>query len=602
MDLNWPPNAPYNGRMPSRPQFSLRMLFFMTAMVCLASATVAELPEEQTSATAAQDVLRVVLCIVFPAMFLAQAIAKRGYERTMYLGGLFAASIPLLRAFATLYGRIASEPLQTFSQQLFLFPGALWLDRRAFAVMWALIPCASLICFLVHWLWRRGEQARETARFSAAQFALRLALASAATLFAAYLAVYKVQGHPRLADAQNLLIVTFIVVFPALLVAGAVQANGPFRTFCLGAALPSVFPLILVCDSLVRNVAQFDSPTDWSITLACLSVERYSTAGFCVCAPLFGLACVCLHRLLERWAAKEKDSDAVLFRPNAKELWLLATVMGCLAAGTIIQLPAERELAAISQGAIRMAICIMFPSFLLAGAVVTRSYARTLCIGGLFAASVPLATAFGPLFDVIANHWLQTVPKPLDAFAHGLGFLRRPFAVMWALTPCAAYACFFVHRLWRQGDEARETATLSAAQIESRAALTAAAAVLTAIAAVGTQSHGLFAAVQKPLMIALTVVFPALLVIGAVAGTGRFRVFCIGGALPATFALTWVCMWLARTVYYFDSATDWSTALACLTQHRRSTAALWACAPLVGMVCVFFHWLFQRGGFEAKHE
>lgn len=105
--------------MPSRPQFSLRVLFFVMAMVCLASATVAELPEEQKFATTAQDVLRIVLCIALPAMFLAGAVAKRGYERTMYIGGLFAASIPLLRAFATLYGLIASETPQTLSEQLY---------------------------------------------------------------------------------------------------------------------------------------------------------------------------------------------------------------------------------------------------------------------------------------------------------------------------------------------------------------------------------------------------------------------------------------------------------------------------------------------------
>lgn len=178
----------------------------------------------------------------------------------------------------------------------------------------------------MHWLWRRGEPARETAGLSAAQVALRAALLSAAILLATYLAVHQVQGHPRLADVQNLLIVMFIVVFPALLVVGAVQANGRFQTFCIGGAFPSVFPLVLVCDSLAASVAQFDSPTGWSITLACLSVNRYSTAGLCMCAPLFGLACVCFHTLLERCAVKEKGNDAVLLRPNAKELLLYALV------------------------------------------------------------------------------------------------------------------------------------------------------------------------------------------------------------------------------------------------------------------------------------
>lgn len=576
------------------------MLFFVTAMVCLASATVAELPEEQTFATTAQYVLRVVLCIALPAMLLAGAVAKRGYERTMYIGGLFAASLPLLRAFATLYGLIASENPQTLSEQIYGFLSALWLLRRAFAIMWALIPCASLACVLVHWLWRWGEQARETVGLSTAQVALRVALASGATLLAASVAFQKVQGHPRLADVQNLLFVMFIVVFPALLVVGALEANGRYRTFCIGGALPSVFPPILVCDSLAANVARFDSPAGWSINLACLSVNRHSTAGLCVCASLFGLACVCFHTLLEWCTAKEKDNDAVQLRPNSKNLLLIASMMVCLAATTIVEVPGEQRLAAIAQAAIQMALCTIFPSFLVAGALVTGGYERTLCIGGLFAALVPPAAVFDPIFGLIAEHWLQTAWEPFDTFEHGLRFLRRPFAVIWAMIPCASYACFLVHRLWRQDDHAREMTTVSAAQIQSRAVLTAVAAGFAATAAVGIQGHGLFADVQKPLMIGLTVVFPALLVMGAVEGTGRFRMVCIGGALPATFALTLMCIWLGRTVYYFDSAADWSSAVACLTQQRLSTAALWACAPPFGMACVLFHWLFQRGESEAK--
>src|SRR5689334_11913924 len=88
--------SPYNGRMPSRMQFSLRTMLFVVVMVCLVVATVSPVPAGQQIAASAQTLLRAALCVAVPAMFATGAIHSRGYRRTFFVGGLFPAVTALV--------------------------------------------------------------------------------------------------------------------------------------------------------------------------------------------------------------------------------------------------------------------------------------------------------------------------------------------------------------------------------------------------------------------------------------------------------------------------------------------------------------------------
>jgi hypothetical protein len=293
--------------MSARPQFSLRWLMFVMALLGMAAATIVELPEEKKLAFVTQGLVRVALCVAFPAMLLAGAVSARGYVRSMCIGGFVAAAVPLVTVFAAVYGAFAHLFLKTFAQRLHDIFLGLWFLRRLLAVLWALIPCASFACLSLHWLWREHEPTREKKTTLSASTVIRIALTALAAFCAAMAAVYKVRGVGLIVDTQNLLMIALTVVFPSLLAVGAVQASGYWRTFCVGGAFSATFALVLICTRLFGYVAGFDSPTPWSIVLVCLTQERLSTAALWASASLFGLACVLFHWLFVLCGVKRHD-------------------------------------------------------------------------------------------------------------------------------------------------------------------------------------------------------------------------------------------------------------------------------------------------------
>jgi hypothetical protein len=142
----------YNGRMPSRPQFSLRMLMFVVVIVCLAAATVSPVPAGQQIAAIAQTLLRAALCVAFPAMLATGAIHARGYRRTFFVGGLF----PAVTALVIVCLGIASQWNMPAGWNVASGMVDLWgtTDARAsFLVgLWAFVPISGLVCVFTQWL------------------------------------------------------------------------------------------------------------------------------------------------------------------------------------------------------------------------------------------------------------------------------------------------------------------------------------------------------------------------------------------------------------------------------------------------------------------
>jgi hypothetical protein len=154
-NLNCLPTPPYNSGMPTRPQFSLRMLLFAVVMVCLAAATVSPLPAGQRVAAHCQTLFRAMLCVTFPAMLARGSIHARGYLRSFLLGGLFPAAAALLIVSIGMAGewRVTSYDTPEMLN--------LWRTTQAhssfIAGLWAFMPISGLLCVCFHWLFQRGE-------------------------------------------------------------------------------------------------------------------------------------------------------------------------------------------------------------------------------------------------------------------------------------------------------------------------------------------------------------------------------------------------------------------------------------------------------------
>jgi hypothetical protein len=157
-NLNRPPHLPYNALMPSRPQFSLRMLLFVVVIVCLAAATLSPLPAGQEIASYAQILLRAMLCIALPAMLTTGAIHERGYRRTFFVGALFPTATALLTVCVGIAGQwdtIIYGPSEMLS---------LWQSTQGrawfIAGLWAFAPVCGLVCVFFHWVFQLGTIAK----------------------------------------------------------------------------------------------------------------------------------------------------------------------------------------------------------------------------------------------------------------------------------------------------------------------------------------------------------------------------------------------------------------------------------------------------------
>lgn len=290
--------------MSFRPQFSLRVLLFVMAMVCLAAATVGEPPAPQTLMANGQAMLRILLCVMFPALLLTGTLQSRGYSRSFFIGGLFAALAAAAIACLEVYDDLAMASEDTLPSQL----AEIWLRlpqfRWMFAIVWLFIPVTGLACVLFHRLLRLGEE------LSRPRFALRLALLIVAGLCVVAGMVGRPSGEYLLVNNVRAIVrIAMFIVFPAALVTGAVQSHGYFRVFCLGCLFPSLvgffcMAAIASAETLVPvSLLNWSprSPREW---LDSHEVERYLVIGMLGMAPLFGLACVACRWLFQGKRAK----------------------------------------------------------------------------------------------------------------------------------------------------------------------------------------------------------------------------------------------------------------------------------------------------------
>ncbi|HVA46474.1 MAG TPA: hypothetical protein VNH11_08880 [Pirellulales bacterium] len=296
--------------MPSRPQFSLRVLLFVTLMVCLAAATLSEPPAERTLANHVQGSLRIALCVALPAMLVAGAAQRGGYARSFCIGGLFPAlaGLALVCTGSNAYLANVDEYLEHLGNRGWpVILGGLWKSlpgmRHVIALTWILIPCSGCATVFLHRLFRLNEQENQLdSEATGPRSLVRMALVAAISVGLVVLASGRPPAPAFAASAQALLRVALSMASPGMLTLGAVHSRGCFRTFCVGAALQSFAGSVLMCETLFQDTEHNSSDASWLLR------EHYAFAVVWASAPLFGLACVFVHLLLQlvkRSAAKE---------------------------------------------------------------------------------------------------------------------------------------------------------------------------------------------------------------------------------------------------------------------------------------------------------
>jgi hypothetical protein len=303
--LNHSPHSPYNARMASRPQFSLRMLLFVAVMVCLAAATVNEPPVNRKLVANAQALLRVVLGTMFPAMLVAGAIRAKGYFRTFFIGGLFAALAPSTMACFLAYFHFGNASEVGLRSTLKESWQELTQYRQIFAISWLFIPVAALACLAFHRVLCLGDAgSRGKSTLSQRQFVRRLSLVTAVAICLVAATIPSLPVQHRLANlAQILLRITIFIVFPAVLTTGVVQGHGYFRIFCLGCLLPSAIGFQTMCEVATAMATMPVGLLDWSPRDLILwsddqNFDRYFALPYLALAPLVGFAGVFFYWLL----------------------------------------------------------------------------------------------------------------------------------------------------------------------------------------------------------------------------------------------------------------------------------------------------------------
>lgn len=286
------------GRMSSRPQFSLRLLLFAGVMVCLAAATVPAprkgggLPQGQLLARRTHAVVRLALCVVFPAMLVGGSVVRTGYARTFCLGGILPALVPFLLAssdaFEVAYysaeGIGPADVVQSF-------------EMASYALVWALVPSIGLTGVLFHWLLRPAypRSTLSNRKFATASFVLALV---ATSFVAAMLKLPRTNEQP-VVIAQLPVRLALCLALPAWLSVGLVQARSYFRTLCMGGAIAALVPALLLCSIGIwdpHHPNQWETPRIFEL--------RYFIVAMWALVPCFALASAVFHWLFQMREAK----------------------------------------------------------------------------------------------------------------------------------------------------------------------------------------------------------------------------------------------------------------------------------------------------------
>jgi hypothetical protein len=327
--------------MPSRPQFSLRMLLFVMVMVCLAAATLHRAPppdwhgsdqewEDLGFAVHVQSWLRLAACVVFPAALVAAAVARGGYSRALCLGALLPAAIPMVLVTYDL-GPINGGWADAFT---YLAVMSYMLSERI-AALWLCMPCIGFICVLACWLLPAPQQCDAAARRSFTvwlSFMVVFAVCASAAMIALppsqvgkhYLDLSKWEplaigqspsraqiGPQSSAWRQVPVRLVLCLAVPAVLAAVAVQGKGTVRTFCACGMLPALVPAMLVSGIDILNQV-LDGRWEPALTFQC----RYFVCAMWALVPLFGLTGTFFYWLLQLGAAKANRRDDAVEKPG----------------------------------------------------------------------------------------------------------------------------------------------------------------------------------------------------------------------------------------------------------------------------------------------
>ncbi|HUY87271.1 MAG TPA: hypothetical protein VMV10_00910 [Pirellulales bacterium] len=248
-----------------------------------------------------------------------------------------------------------------------------------------------------------------------------------------------------------------------------------------------------------------------------------------------------------------------------------------------------------AQALLRSAACLVFPAALIAGAVAQDGAARCFCLGAVFPATVPLAMLCS---EAAESAWYVVADARLADAASTLGMssyhFRDKITALWICAPCSGFACALYGSFLRRG---QNTVAFSGRSFATRwlapaMAMAALAALMIQLPTPDKQSG--FAA-RVPLRTALCTFVPGALSVGAIEGRGRFRVFSAGAAILVLMPL--VFAWGAWGARVWEHDGPWE--VYGMSVARQFIVGTWVLAACFGLVCVFFHWLFQPGAAKA---
>lgn len=306
--------------MPSRPQFSLSLLLFVTAMVCLAAATFHRAPpkewlggdeqwEELGFAVHVQARLRLAVCVVFPSALVAAAVARGGYGRAFCLGALLPAAIPLVLVSSTAVYLRGGAVVEVF---MYLSVVSHMLSERI-AALWLSMPCVGFVRVVADWFLPMPSKWDAAARQS---FLVRVALMTAVAGCASAAIIALPTSAPQIGASANVwhqlpFRLLLSLALPAVLGVGAVQHRGFVRAFCASGLLPALVPAVLVSGSEFLE-SQFDGQWESAQMFEC----RYFILTMWVLVPLFGLTAVFFYWLFQLGAAKSNRTDDAVEKPG----------------------------------------------------------------------------------------------------------------------------------------------------------------------------------------------------------------------------------------------------------------------------------------------
>lgn len=276
--------------MLARPQFSLRTLLFVTAVVCLAAAAVAPLSpppkpdgwgwEDLGFAIHAQALVRLSACTLFPAMVTAGIFSRHRPLRTFCIAAFPPMALPLILICFNAAITLMYAPVIRFNDSIKPFQAAAWGWKDRIAGLWMCAPCIGFSGLCFRWILALDDEAASSFRRN---FLVRFVVVAVVALGSAAV-MLKLEPDEHVSFLASLTIATALcLLLPALLGVVVVEGSGGFRAFSAGALLPALIPLFLLCDAGIRIM-------DW----------RYSIVTLWALMPVSGLACLFFYWLFQR--------------------------------------------------------------------------------------------------------------------------------------------------------------------------------------------------------------------------------------------------------------------------------------------------------------